>query len=80
MTTQIITLDPDTLIPGEVVITTSEYRRGQRAAHDDFGRGSSGPNHDLLDRLAATQPEFVAGYRSEWADYISPAIRFTPTR
>jgi hypothetical protein len=55
--------------PVEVVITTPEFRRGQLAAREDARRESEGPNDALLDRL---DPEFAAGYRYEWREYIAP--------
>ena len=55
----------------QVVPTTPAFVRGQRQAHTDYERGSSGPNHDLLDRVGG---EFAAGYRYEWAEYIAPLM------
>jgi hypothetical protein len=55
----------------EVVVTTAEFRRGQQAAWDDAKKGSTAPNDALLDRL---DPEFAAGYRYEWREYIAPCL------
>lgn len=55
-------------IPGEITLTTTEFRRGQEQAVADWRRGSSGPNDDAL---ARAHPEFAAGYRHEWTEYLA---------
>jgi hypothetical protein len=54
-----------------LVITTREYRMGQRAAWRDYEVDpDSTPNAELGQRLGA---EFWAGYVSEWETFIVPA-------
>jgi hypothetical protein len=54
-----------------VVVTTANFRLGQRAAWRDFGIDpDSTPNEELKTRLGS---EFWAGYVSEWNDFCVPA-------
>ncbi len=55
----------------QVVVTTPHFRAGQAAAWKDANLGSSAPNDAALNRA---HPEFAAGYRYEWREYIAPFL------
>lgn len=62
---------PETHDGRKVVITTPDYREGQRAAWKDYAKDPEMiPNRALLDRVSM---EFAAGYLDEWENFIVPS-------